>query len=96
MQIKWPGKALNNHEEKILYIANDNPPMAQIALQPIYDSVSLLLENPAFGQPGRVHGTRELMVPNTRYLIPYRVKPQQQQIHILRVFHTSRKLPKHW
>lgn len=31
MQIKWPGKALNNHEEKILYIANDNPPMAQIS-----------------------------------------------------------------
>ncbi len=96
MQIEWLGKALNNLEEELSYIANDDPEMARVVLQRIHDSLLLLCDNPALGQPGRIHGTRELIVPNTRYLIPYRVKPQMQQIQILRLFHTSRKLPKRW
>lgn len=96
MQIEWLGKALNNLEEELSYIANDDPEMARVVLQRIHDSLLLLRDNPALGQLGRIHGTRELIVPNTRYLIPYRVKPQMQQIQILRLFHTSRKLPKRW
>jgi plasmid stabilization system protein ParE len=41
-----------------------------------------------------VVGTRELLVPKTRYLIPYRIRADQ--VEILRVFHTSRKPPKRW
>ena len=36
-------------------------------------------------------GTRELLVPRTRYLVPYRVRGQT--IEILRVFQMSRSLP---
>ena len=35
--------------------------------------------------------TRELVVPKTRYIVPYRVRGDT--IEILRVFHTSRRLP---
>lgn len=41
------------------------------------------------GRPGRVAATREGVLPNFPYIIPYRVK--DQWIEILRVFHTSRK-----
>lgn len=96
MQVKWLRRALENLDEEVSYIANEDPQAARLVLQRIYDAVLLLQENPALGQPGRVHGTRELIVSDTRYLIPYRVKPQLQQIQILRVFHTSRKPPKRW
>ena len=96
MQIKCLEKALNNLDEEATYIAKSDPQAAQLVVQRIYDAVSLLRDNPALGYPGRIHGTRELIVPDTRYLIPYRVKPELQQVQILRVFHSSRKLPKGW
>lgn len=96
MQIKWLEKALNNLDEEANYIAKSDPQAAIMVMQRIYDAVNLLCENPALGHPGRIHGTRELLVPDTRYVIPYRVKPEFQQVQILRVFHASRKPPKCW
>lgn len=40
---------------------------------------------------GRVDGTRELVIPGTQYILPYRVK--QNQIQILAVFHGARQWP---
>jgi toxin ParE1/3/4 len=48
------------------------------------------------GHPGRIDGTRELVIPDTRYIVPYRVMPQLNRVEILRVFHASRKLPESW
>lgn len=96
MQIKWLEKALHNLDEEANYIAKNNPQAATIVIQRIYEAVNSLRENPALGHPGRIHGTRELVVPDTYYVIPYRVKIELQQIQILRIFHTSRKPPKRW
>ncbi len=54
-------------------------------------AVDLLTKNPAMGRPGRVSGTRELVVADTSYLVPYRVRANA--VEILRVFHASRKWP---
>lgn len=67
---------------------------AQLVAQCIINAIKLLPEDPALGHVGRVHGTRELVAADTRYIVPYRVRPRLQQIEILRVFHTSRRLPK--
>jgi toxin ParE1/3/4 len=96
MQIKWLEKALKNVDEEASYITKSDPKAALIVVQRIYDTVNLLCETPALGHSGRIHGTRELIVPDTRYIIPYRVKPDLQQVQILRVFHGSRKSPKRW
>ena len=37
---------------------------------------------------------RELVVAKTRYIVPYRVRGET--VEILRVFHTSRRLPDRW
>jgi plasmid stabilization system protein ParE len=58
----------------------------------IKHSVALLTQPPALGRPGRILGTRELVVPDTPYLVPYQIKIDEVQI--LRVFHGSRKRPK--
>ncbi len=94
LEIVWLRKALLNLDEEATYIAQDNPQAAQQIVARIVRAVDLLRQQPGLGRPGRVHGTRELPVANTHYLIPYRVRGQR--VEILRVFHTSRKLPSQW
>lgn len=96
MEIKWLRRALQNLDNEAMHIAKDDPAAAQTAVQSIYHAVSLLSDNPALGHPGRIDGTRELVVPDTRYIVPYRVEPRLNRVEILRVFHTSRKLPVSW
>jgi len=46
---------------------------------------------PLSGRAGRVKDTRELMVPNTPFLIAYRIV--KNEIHILAVLHGARRWP---
>ncbi len=94
MRVRWLRKALRNLDDEASFIANDSPGAAQIVVQRILEAVAMLAEQPGLGRPGRVPGTRELVVLQTRYLVPYRVRGQT--IEILRVFHTSRRLPARW
>jgi len=96
MKIKWLRKALKNIEQEAAYISRENPAAASEVVQQIYNSVALLADNPTLGHPGRIPDTRELIVPDSHYIIPYRVRPRLKQIEILRVFHTSRKPPLKW
>lgn len=96
MQIKWLSKALQNLDDEAEYIAKEDPDAARLVVQRIVNAINLLPENPALGHSGRIHGTRELIVPDTRYIVPYRVRPRLVRIEILRIFHSSRRLPKHW
>jgi toxin ParE1/3/4 len=94
MQVRWLKKALENLDSEAQYIAEDNPQAAGIVVTRIRDSVNQLADDQSLGRPGRVVGTRELVVQKTRYIIPYRVR--NNCIEVLRVFHTSRKLPHRW
>ena len=96
MEIKWLRNALKNLEQETEYIAKDDPQAARLVVQRIHHTVYLLRDNPSLGYPGRLLGTRELVIPKTRYIVPYRVCPRLQRIDILRVFHASRKLPERW
>jgi len=51
----------------------------------------VLLETPQIGRPGRVAGTRELVIFGTPYIVPYRIGSETLQI--LRVYHSSRFWP---
>ena len=94
MKIKWLRTALRNLDDEASYIALDNMLAAQTVVKRVLAAVAQLADQPGLGRPGRVPGTRELVVPKTRYIIPYRV--QGETISILRVFHTSRRLPGRW
>jgi len=50
-----------------------------------------LVAHLAIGRPGRVLGTRELVIGVLPYLVPYRVR--EKDAEILRVLHTSRRWP---
>ena len=94
MRVKWLRKALRNLDDEASYIAADSPQAARAVVQRVLNAVALLCEEPGIGRPGRVPGTRELVVLNTRYIVPYRVRDQTTEV--LRVIHTSRRLPERW
>lgn len=94
MRLRWLRTALRNLDDEASYVAADDPAAAHLVVRRILSSVALLIDNPAMGRPGRVAGTRELVIPKTRYIVPYRVR--ESEIQILRIFHTSRKPPTRW
>jgi toxin ParE1/3/4 len=91
VRVRWLRAALANLDAEAEYIAEDNPAAAGRVVQVIFRTVDLLAKNPAMGRAGRVAGTRELVVAETPYIIPYRVRGNA--VEILRVFHSARKWP---
>ncbi len=86
--------ALRNLDDEATYIAADNPKAAAMVVERVLTAVTILQEQPGIGRPGRVPGTRELVVPDTHYLVPYRVRGDV--VEVLRVFRTSRRQPQRW
>lgn len=96
MQVKWLKTALDNLDQEAEYIASSDPEAAKRLVATVFASVDNLKSNPSLGRPGRVIGTRELIIPGTRYLVPYRVNAEHNRVEVLRVFHTSRRTPNNW
>lgn len=92
MKVKWTRKVLENLENAIEYIATDKPMAAQNVAQKIWESAQMLAKQPGMGRPGRVSGTRERVISNSPFILPYMAK--DGTIFILRVMHTSMKWPK--
>ena len=94
MRVRWLRTALRNLEDEAAYIAIEDPKAARLVVERVLQAIENLTHQPGLGRPGRVPGTRELVVLKTRYIVPYRV--QKESIEILRVFHTSRRPPQRW
>ena len=70
MRVRWLRKALRNLDEEATYIALDDANAARLVVARVLDAVATLEQQPALGRPGRVPGTRELVVRKTRYIVP--------------------------
>jgi toxin ParE1/3/4 len=90
--IVWSPRAIKHLADLRSYIAHDNPKAANRIAGALLDAVERLGEMPNLGRPGRVAGTRELVVPGTPYVIPYR--PRGDRLEIIAVFHGRQKWPK--
>ena len=92
MNIKWSDEALEDLRSLHAYVAAENPAAAkELALTIIKAIETNLPETPNIGRPGRVNGTRELVITNTPYIVPYRIK--SGVIQVLRVYHGARRWP---
>ena len=71
MQVKWLRTAAQNLDDKTNYLAKDNPKVAKAFFGHIIKNVNQLKTFPDLGRPGRVSGTRELVILNyfTLFLI---------------------------
>lgn len=88
----WAPEAIDDLVSIRTYISEDDPAAAQRIVMHIVRNIEVLLsKNPEMGRPGRVPGTRELVIPSTPFIVPYRV--QGNAIQVLRVFHSARRWP---
>lgn len=78
-----------NIDAAVEYIASDSPVAAAKVAQRIWDAAQQLADQPGMGRPGRVEGTRELIISGLPYILPY--VEAAGAIVILRVIHTSIK-----
>jgi plasmid stabilization system protein ParE len=92
MQVRWTPKALVNLDDAVEYIAADNREASADVAQRIWDAAQMLARQPGIGRPGRVSGTRELVISGLPYILPYVEK--EGAVIILRVMHTSKKWPR--
>jgi addiction module RelE/StbE family toxin len=90
--LRWTRRAERDLDEIASYIGQDSPAAAARVVLELIDQVEASLPGrPAIGRPGRVLGTRELVIATLPYIVPYRVR--DKDIEILRVLHTSRRWP---
>jgi toxin ParE1/3/4 len=88
----WSPEAIGDLAALRASIEQDDPVAARrVALQIIRNVETLLPNNPEMGRPGRVPGTRELVIPRTPFIVPYRLVGNT--IQILRIFHGARRWP---
>ena len=91
MRVRWLRIARANLNAEADYIAQESPAAAARLVLRLVQAVERLKTHPAMGRPGRVSGTRELVVPGTPYVIPYRVRGDS--VEIIRVLHSARRWP---
>ena len=73
------------------YVAQDNAHAAARIITKILNSLVGLIVNPSLGRPGRVDGTRELVIAHAPYIVAYRI--HENEIQILAIIHTARLWP---
>ena len=85
MTIVWSRRAIRHLINLRNYIARDSPDSAAVVAARIVEAVEHLATYLNLGRPGHIAGTRELVVPDTPYLIPYRLRGSR--IELIAVFH---------
>jgi len=92
VRVEWLSLALADLNAEAEYIARESPEAAERLVDDIFAATDRLASFPAMGRPGRVIGTRELVVSNTPYIVPYRVRVHV--VEVIRVLHGARKWPR--
>jgi toxin ParE1/3/4 len=91
MKILWTGPAREDLQSIRRYIEVDDDRAARRVAKRILAAVAALASTPSMGRPGRVSGTRELVLTPLPYFVPYRVVAGT--VEILRVLHARRRWP---
>ncbi len=82
---------MSDREAIFDYIEVDSPRAAILTDDRIEAHVELLIDTPEIGRPGRIPGTRELVIPRTPYIAAYRI--ERETVTILRVLHGAQEWP---
>jgi addiction module RelE/StbE family toxin len=91
VRLKWTRAASQDLESIERYIRRDNSEAAIDTVLEIIRRVEMLVDHPGMGRPGRIEGTRELVLGGLPYLVPY--THQGDTVVILRILHGAMKWP---
>lgn len=90
LNVVWLDEALRDLAEITSYIADRNPAAARSLNRLIVEQSDLLGEHPLLFRPGRVSGTREVVV-HPNYVVVYRLTATT--VEILNVLHSRQEYP---
>jgi len=92
MNIVWTKRATADlYSACLFWSEKSSAAAAETMLERIFAAVEMLELHPMLGRPGRVRGTRELVILRTPFLVAYRVRAEA--IEILAVQHGARRWP---
>jgi len=91
VRVEWHRLAYMDAMDIADYIELDNPTAALNVVDEIQKQVAMLAHHPNIGRPGRVPGTRELVINRTPYIAVYFVS--EKSVNILRVLHGAQRWP---
>jgi toxin ParE1/3/4 len=91
--IEWRRQAQEDLDEIFRYVLEVQPAAAWRLRDAIMRQVEFLAEHPALGRPGRVPGTRELVVASTPYIVAYTFDARHDRVLVLAVIHGTRLWP---
>ena len=90
MKLYWTPEAIADRDAIFDYIEADNPAAAAALDEFFSEKAERLTDHPKIGRPGRVEGTRELVV-HENYILVYDIVGDLTRI--LRVLHAARQWP---
>jgi plasmid stabilization system protein ParE len=92
MNAVWSPRAIRHLTAIRKHIERDSEGNAAVIAGRILDAIELLCTQPQMGRPGRLAGTRELVVSGTPYIVPYRVR--RERVELLAVLDGRRQWPR--
>ena len=90
-KLVWAQFALSDRDDIFTYIEAENPRAAIHVDEQIVLAARRLLDFPESGRPGRLAGTRELVIPRTPYIAAYAVTADT--VRVLRILHSPQMWP---
>ena len=90
-RLEWSAFAIADRDAIFDYIEADSPQAAIAIDNRIREQVEILARFPESGRPGRVEGTRELVISRTSYIATYRIAGKT--VRILRILHGAQRWP---
>jgi toxin ParE1/3/4 len=91
LRLEWSAFAIEDRDGIFDYIEEDSARAAVVVDDRIRAQVRQLLQFPETGRPGRIEGTRELVISQTPYIVAYRITGET--VRILRVLHGAQLWP---
>ena len=95
MKIRYRPAAIAQLDAIFAYIYEHNPAAAGRVVRTIKQSIDRLAEFPYSARSSEIAGIRELPVVRYPYIVFYSVDDRVQEVHILRVRHTSQDPAQH-
>jgi len=92
VRVYWTRESLDDRRTIFEWIEADSPRAAIELDELIQEKAGSLSRHPNLGKPGRVDGTRELVL-HRNYLLVYEIV--NEQVWILRILHAARRWPVH-
>lgn len=90
MRVVWTPEALQDRFDVWDYIGADNPRAAARMDGLLSDAAARLGDHPKLGKPGKIQGTRELVV-HESYRLVYEINGET--VWVLTLVHTARQWP---